>query len=83
MIERTDLTESPSIPPASTFVVRMWYEGTAEGPRWRGRIEHLQSGEAIAFVESEEMVRFLRRFGVDAGNRGQPTLEDVQGEAGS
>ncbi|MGD2178731.1 MAG: hypothetical protein PVG71_13020 [Anaerolineae bacterium] len=77
VIERIDLERSPSSPPASTFVVRLWHEATVERPRWRGRIEHLQSGEAIAFVELEEMVRFLRRFGVDVGERGQPMWEEA------
>lgn len=59
------------MPPSSTFVVRLWHEWTAEGPRWRGRIEHLQSGEATAFVEVEEMVRFLRRLGLWSDDQGE------------
>jgi hypothetical protein len=71
MIERADLERSPSSPPASTFVVRLWYEGTAEGPRWRGRIEHIQSGESAAFLELDGMLSFLRRFGAGAGDQDQ------------
>jgi hypothetical protein len=67
------MAESFPIPPASTFVVRVWHEWTAEGPRWRGRIEHVQSGEAAAFLELEAMLRFLRRFGVGVDDRARPT----------
>jgi len=56
------LAESPSDLPASTFVVRLWYEGTAEGQRWRGRVEHLQSGESRAFLDVDGLLCFLNRF---------------------
>jgi hypothetical protein len=52
--------------------VRLWHEGTADGPRWRGRIEHVQSGESAAFLELDAMLSFLRRFGVEADDRGRP-----------
>jgi hypothetical protein len=35
--------------------------------RWRGQIEHVQSGQSAAFLELEAMLRFLRRFGVEVG----------------
>jgi hypothetical protein len=69
------MDELPSLPPSSTFVVRLWHEGTAEGPRWRGRIEHLQSGESAAFLELDAMLSFLRRFGVEVDDRGRPSPE--------
>ena len=35
-----------------TFVVRLWPETDAAGPRrWRGRVEHVRTGE-VCFVES-------------------------------
>jgi hypothetical protein len=52
----------------STFVIRFWREGTDRGPRWRGRIEHVQSGEGSAFLELDEMLRFLRRYGIAIGD---------------
>jgi hypothetical protein len=64
------VAESPSIPPASTFVVRLWHEATAEGPRWRGRVEHLQSGQGGAFLDAGGLLRFVHRFA------------DLQDEAG-
>ena len=48
--------------PCSTFVVRLWREWTVEGPRWRGRIEHLQSGECGAFVDADGLLGFMRGF---------------------
>jgi hypothetical protein len=74
MIERHDLAESPSIPPSSTFVVRLWHEWAAEGPRWRGQIEHVQSGEAAAFLELEGMLSFLRRFGMGSDDQGEQLI---------
>ncbi|MGE5223628.1 MAG: hypothetical protein ACM3PY_14415 [Omnitrophica WOR_2 bacterium] len=60
----------PSVPatPMLTFVLRFQRETTAGETRWRGSIEHVQSGEAIAFMDFETMLRFLRRFGIRAVN---------------
>jgi len=55
--------ESPR-PPNSTFVVRFWREWSATGPRWRGRIEHVQSGKEATFLDLEGLLDFVRRFGV-------------------
>jgi hypothetical protein len=52
----------------STFVVRFWQEWSAAGPRWRGRIEHVQSGESAAFLDLDGMLEFVRRSGVMADN---------------
>ena len=43
------MTESSPLPPINTFVVRFWQEWSAAGRRWRGRVEHLQSGQSVAF----------------------------------
>jgi len=67
------MTESPSVPPASTFVVRLWREWSAAGPRWRGRIEHVQSGESAAFLGLDRMLDFVRRFGAMVDEEGQHT----------
>ena len=68
-----------SEPPASvinTFVVRFWREGTAAGPRWRGRIEHVQSGEGVAFLDLEGVLRFMRQFGIATGD--EPAADDQE-----
>ena len=45
------MAESSSVPPVSTFVVRFWQKWSAAAPRWRGGIEHVQSGECATFLE--------------------------------
>jgi hypothetical protein len=59
--------------PASTFVIRSWREWSAAGPRWRGRIDHVQSGESAAFHDLDGMLGFLGRFGVIADGEGELT----------
>jgi hypothetical protein len=59
-------------PPNSTFIIRFWREWSAAGPRWRGHIEHVQSGEETAFIDLEKLLAFLRRFGVMENERDQP-----------
>jgi hypothetical protein len=70
------LAGSPSTPPSSTFVVRLWREGTVEGPRWRGRIEHLQSGESRGFVDAEGLLAFVGRFAAVRDQADQPAKKD-------
>ncbi len=53
----------------ATFVLRFQRERTAGEERWRGSIEHVASGEAIAFMDFETMLRFLQRFGIRAGDQ--------------
>jgi hypothetical protein len=50
-----------------TFVLRFQREAMTEGTRWRGSIEHVQSGEKAVFLELEAMLAFLRRFGIKMG----------------
>jgi hypothetical protein len=51
-----------------TFVLRFQRERTVGEARWRGSIEHVPSGEAIAFMDFETMLCFLQRFGIRAGD---------------
>jgi hypothetical protein len=62
------MAEPSPVPPVSTFVIRFWQEWSAAGPRWRGRIEHVQSGESAAFLDLDGMLEFVRRSGVMADN---------------
>jgi hypothetical protein len=62
------MPESSSVSPDSTFVVRFRREWSAAGPRWRGWVEHVQSGEDTAFLDLGEMLRFIRQFGAMADN---------------
>jgi hypothetical protein len=69
--------DHPANPSSSmvTFVVRIWHESSAGEPRWRGQIEHAQSGEKTAFLELEAMLGFLRRYGVEARDTEQPARD--------
>jgi hypothetical protein len=62
-------------PPASTFVIRFWREGPGTAGRWRGRIEHLQSGQGISFLDLADTLAFIQSLGVmpvgPDGGRGQ------------
>ncbi len=48
----------------TTFVLRFWHKETVGELRWRGNIEHVQSGEEMAFLDVETMLAFLNRFGI-------------------
>ncbi|HEM61496.1 MAG TPA: hypothetical protein ENO24_04325 [Chloroflexi bacterium] len=58
--------------PASTFVIRFWRDWSAGAGRWRGRIEHVQSGERADFVHPEDILRFLRGFGIMPDDQASP-----------
>jgi len=53
-------------PPQNTFVVRFWWEWREEGSEpgrvWRGRVEHVQSGEGRSFYDVGEMIAFIAQF---------------------
>jgi hypothetical protein len=53
-----------SIPPASTFVIRFWCEWSVNGSRWRGHIEHVQSGTSVTCLDLQEIVGFVQRYGI-------------------
>jgi hypothetical protein len=63
------MTDTPAPSPLSTFVIRFWREWSAAGPQWRGRIEHVQSGESAPFLSWRQMVDFIQRFGIMAETR--------------
>jgi len=70
------MAESSPVPPVSTFVIRFWREWSAAGPRWRGRIEHVQSGESAAFLDVDGMLGFVRRVGVMGNDESRPAREE-------
>ncbi len=49
---------------ASTFIVRFWREWSATGSRWRGRIEHVQSGEGVTSLDLQGIVDFIQCRGI-------------------
>lgn len=52
--------------PQNTFVIRFWWEWHPEDSDrtriWRGRIEHVQSGEGMTFREARQLLAFIERF---------------------
>jgi hypothetical protein len=50
----------------ATFVIRFTREAAAGEVRWRGCIEHVQSGENASFLGMEGLLTFLRRYGIMA-----------------
>ena len=70
------MAEPPGVPPTSTFVIRFWREWSATAGRWRGRIEHVQSGQRADFMQLEGISEFLRGFGVMAEDRFSPSQAD-------
>jgi hypothetical protein len=77
------VAEPFSVPPVSTFVVRVWREWSAGAGRWRGCIEHVQSGRSAAFVDLGVMLRFLRCFGLGEDDGDQPTMGEGRTTTGS
>ena len=66
------MAEPSPVPPTSTFVVRLWQEWSAAGSRWRGRIEHVQSGQRLGFQDLDRMVGFIHSFGAFAEDNDRP-----------
>ena len=48
----------------TTFVLRFWREWTGTEARWRGRIEHVPSGQRRDFLCLDQMLGFLQGMGV-------------------
>jgi hypothetical protein len=55
-----------------TFVVRFWREWSAAGLRWRGRIQHVESGETTSFLNLGRMLEFLHSSGALAEDERSP-----------
>ncbi|MBC8445643.1 MAG: hypothetical protein H8D74_00440 [Chloroflexi bacterium] len=70
------MAEPSPVPPISTFVVRFWQEWSAAGSRWRGRIEHVQSGESATFLNLDKLLDFVRRVGVMGDDESQLAREE-------
>ncbi len=47
-----------------TFVVRFWQEWSGAESRWRGRVEHVESGQQANFLAIEDLLGFFQRFGI-------------------
>ncbi len=58
------MNKPPAETTTGTFVVRFWHEWSGEEWRWRGRIEHVESGRRADFLGFEGLLAFLDRFGI-------------------
>ncbi len=54
----------------TTLVVHFWRECSGTKSRWRGRVEHVQSGRQASFLEIGNLLGFFERFGI--GGEGPP-----------
>jgi hypothetical protein len=77
------MTETPSAPPLTTFVVRFRREWWVAGGQCRGQIEHLQGDEGATFLTWHQMVALVECFGIvveggdwEPGTQHQPGVED-------
>ncbi len=70
-------TDMPNTTITSTFVVRFWCEWTGAEARWRGRVEHVESGQRASFLTLAGLLGFFGRFGIDVAvapaDRGEST----------
>jgi len=52
--------------PQNTFVIRFWWEWQNQETKrmrgWRGRIEHIQSGQGLTFYDEGQLLAFIERF---------------------
>lgn len=58
------MAEPSCVPPVSTFVIRFWCEWSATAQRWRGRVEHVSSGDGATFVALQDMLGFVKAYGI-------------------
>ena len=55
---------STGITATTTFIVRFWRDWTGSTSRWRGRVEHVQSGQQVSFLKIDDLLGFFERFGI-------------------
>lgn len=53
---------NPTGHPLNTFIVRFWQGQGAEGFYWYGQVQHVQSGESLAFIDEQALLSFIRRW---------------------
>jgi hypothetical protein len=70
--------------PHNTFIVRFWWELPAEGEArcWRGRIQHVQSGDGLSFQDACTLLTFIESFipSLQLGTRGAGSPVETKGE---
>ena len=56
-----------------SFLVRIWRE--TDDARWQGSIEHVRTGESLAFHSLEELSAFVQRWEEDSEQLGDKGLK--------
>ena len=66
---------SKSIPRSHLFTVRVWREELAEDQlEWRGKVQHVSSGEAFYFRQWPELVAHMVAW-LEHDEKAGPTME--------
>ena len=64
--------------PSDLFLVRMWAEKLDEGEaEWRGKVQHVTSGEAHYFRDWSALIAFLTGSRPDSEDQGPVETENV------
>jgi hypothetical protein len=59
-MEPTAESSKVPLPPANTLVIRLWRVASRRRGQWRGRIEHIQSGNSERFSSGQELLGLLK-----------------------
>ncbi len=69
--------ESQGTPRSHLFTVRLWLEPLGDGQtEWRGKVQHVPSGEAQYFRDWPALQAFLERALQPLEAEGDPPLEE-------
>jgi hypothetical protein len=64
-----DMDAEPQGPRSHLFTVRVWREDMGEGQwEWRGKVQHVVSGEAFYFREWQELIARLKTWLQEEGS---------------
>ncbi len=68
---------NPSDAPSQVFLVRLWTEPEGEGQTaWRGKVQHLTSGEAHRFSDWADLIAVLQVMLPDLKQSDHARLDD-------
>lgn len=68
---------NPSDAPSQVFLVRLWTEPEGAGQTaWRGKVQHLTSGEAQRFVNWADLIAVLQAMLPDLKQSDRTLLDD-------
>jgi hypothetical protein len=61
------------------FTVRLWAEDLGDGQiEWRGKLQHVTSGQARYFRDWPVLIALLQMMLPDATANSRPNIEDIQ-----